>query len=157
VADQSLHKQALNGVQAAIQGLGLANVPSVQVYLRVLPSDLNTTLPAVIVSEAPLPETLEGTLANSDDVGFPCAVTILDAKNQDLTASDQELLWRQQIWQAFHNKRPSLVAGALSAPLKVCRWEPGNVIDLELYRSANLWASAMVIRVVARIPRAAST
>ncbi len=158
----SFHNLALDGMVATIQALKLTGVPNggtplpvEQVYKRVLPSDLNVVLPAVIVSEAPLPETTTPSMTGTDDIGYPCAVTILVAKNQDMEVDDAALYWRQHIAGTFHYQKPALLQAALvdAVPLLECIWEPGVVLDLELLRSANLWASAMIIRVRVRKTR----
>ena len=168
MADQSFHKQAVNGVQAVIQGLGLTGIspggsplPGGQVYSQLLPSDLTpagstvqeVVLPAIIVSLVPKPETQEGTLTGQDDIGYAVGVTGLLAQNQSLQISDTYLYWRWQIRDALNHKRPAALVSALAVALKEVKWEPGAVIDLDLFRQANLWAWSDVYRVVTRETR----
>lgn len=152
----AIHYEALLGVQATVQGLNLTGIPAhvalhpASVVLRKLPTDRNLSIPCVIVSLVPMPESLEGTLNNSDDYGYPCMVTIVNANNQDLTVAEPELKWREQIKQAFNNKRPDALVAAVSVPLRPCRWEPAPVLDLNLFQQANLFVSAAIVRVITR-------
>jgi hypothetical protein len=159
VSLSAIHRQALAGVQTVIQGLTLPRLdgtplPSDQVYLRKRPTDLNVTLPCVVVSLVGRPELLDGTLTGSDDFGYPCLATIITACNQDLTfAADDngdELLWRQLIRKAFYNKKPAALVSAVSVPLKPCRWEPAPVVEMELLKQANLFISGAIIWVYTR-------
>lgn len=152
----AVHYQCLTGIQTVIQGLALTGLsgatplPNDRVYMRKLPTERQLTLPCVVVSLVPMPETLEGTLNNSDDYGYPCCVTIIAANNQDLTVEEPELKWREQIKQAFNNKRPAALQTAVSVPLLPCKWEPMAVLDLNLFKDANLFVSAAVVRVRTR-------
>jgi hypothetical protein len=152
----SHHYEALVGVQTVLQSLGLSGIPGGNILLRKLPFDRNLpSLPCVLVSLWPIPELLDGTQNSSEDYGYPCGVTLVAASNQDLQLVEGELLWRQQIRNAFHNRRPAALAAALSVPLKYCRWEPAPVLDLPLFRDANLFVSPALIRVFTREARPA--
>ena len=160
---QSYHKQILDGMVGVVQGLNLklpdaTTLPNAQVYTQVLPfADATYTLPCVQVTTAPLAETLDETEANTDTIGYPNAVTIIVPKNQSLTVADADLFWRQQIESVFHLTGPqgitiTPISGG-GASLLYFKWEPGAIIDLALFREANLWASAMVFRAFVRKTR----
>jgi hypothetical protein len=156
----STHYACLYGIQADIQGLNLTGLtpggnplPSSQVIVRKLPSDRNLTLPCVLVTLVPMPESEEPGTNVSDDYGYPSMATIVTANNQDLTVEDVELYWRQLIRGVFNHKKPAGIAAQLAAlgvPYKTTRWEPAPVLDLPLFKDQNLFVSAAVIRVVTR-------
>jgi hypothetical protein len=160
MALNSLHRQALDAIADIIRGLSLTGLAggsplaSDRVTVQVLAdADRETPLPCVQVSLVPLPESLEGTTNNTDDIGYPVGVSIIVPKNQAETVLDAELTWRQQVMQALHHKRPAGLVSALTAPLVRVEWVPGIVVSEELLRVANLWTSQMVFRVVVRKPR----
>ncbi len=152
----AVYYQALLAVQSAIRSIGLTGIgavsplPAAQVYLRKLPADRTLTLPCVIVSLVPVPEGVETRVMPADDLGYPVYVAIVVANNQDLTVQEPELRWREQIRQKFHQKRPAEVISGLTVPLKICLWEPAPVLDLDLFKSENLFVSAAIIRVITR-------
>jgi hypothetical protein len=67
-----------------------------------------------------------------------------------MEVNEGELLLRQQIRNAFENKRPQLLKDALPVPLKRVVWEPASVLGLELLLKAGLFVSAAIIWVVTR-------
>jgi len=160
--DTSLYKQCSDGIVAVVQGLNLtglmpggAVLPAAQVYQRLLlPVDFNNhPLPGVFVTLAPLAEALTGpyltTTTGTDDVAYPHAITLVTAKNQDLSIDDAVLLCRQQLAGAFHLRRPAELAAACSL-FQMSYWEPGTVLDFPMFLGANVWASTMVVRTVVR-------
>lgn len=159
-ADDAVHYQSLVGVQTVVQGLTLTGItpggnplPSNQVYLKKLLTDRGVTFPACVISLPPVPEATEAGTNAQDDWGYPCLVTLLFVSNQDLTLQEPELKWRQQIKQVFHNKRPAALVSAVAVPIKICRWEPGPVVNLGLFQNENLTASPAIIRVFTRETR----
>src|SRR5262245_59350519 len=120
----SHHYEALLGVVAGIQALGLGGIsgadplPAARVVARRLPGDRGLAPPYVTVSYGPGPETAAEEVQNASDWGYPCLVAVVVANNQDPTVDDAELRWRQQIRDAFHERRPAQVVNALSVPVK---------------------------------------
>lgn len=158
----SYHLQCVQAVAAEILGLGLTGItganplPATQIYQQVLPLDYNVTLPAVLVTLAPVSEKIESTLMASDVIGYPVGVVLAKAQNQSVALdgdADNFLYWRRQIAGHFHKRRPGTMAALLSAPLDMCSWEPGQVVVPQLWSTSNIWASAMLIRVALRKTR----
>lgn len=152
----------MSGVQTAIRELDLTGVtgasplPDSRVYLRKFITDRNITLPAVVVGMAPVAETEERGTNVEDDFGYPVGVAVIIAANQNLETFDaDEIAWRQQIRNKFHNRRPTAVSNALGAsvPLKICKFEPMPVFDFGMFQNENLYVSPMIIRVVTRETR----
>lgn len=153
----AIHFSALQGVQAVIQGLDLTGLPEAsplpdeRVYLRKLPAEWRgLILPCVVVSLVPLPELNPGTLTQSEDYGYPCLVTVIVPNNQDLTLVEAELKWRERVKQAFQRKRPAALVTELGTAFLFTTWEPSPVLDLDLFKQANLFVSAAVVRVNTR-------
>jgi hypothetical protein len=156
----SFHNLALDGIVADIQSLTLTGLPpagnplpSTHVAKMLLTRDLNVPLPFVAVTLAPMPETLEGRSSGTDDIGYPCAVVILIAKNQSLVIEDPDLYWRQQIMDLLHFQSTPGLNTAIGSRFQYTRWEPGTIIDPQLWSDANVLASAMIIRAIVRKTR----
>ena len=158
------HKLILEAVAEIIRDLHLVGpsdttpLPDDRVYVRKLPRLTNLTLPCVQVT-LPLnvKETVEHGTNVQDDYGYPCMITIVAANNQDLSfvEGDEggELLWRQQIRDVFHNKRPQVMIDRCPVPLKRCLWEPGEIANKAAFDEANLFVSPMIVWVKTRETR----
>lgn len=156
----AVHYQALVAIQTVIRGLGLTGIAgatplsSDKVVLRRLPYDPNLTQPGmapfVIVSLVPVAEEemmFPDAVMQADDWQLPCMVTLVFACNRDVTLQEPELKWRQQVRRAFNNKRPFTLE---DAQVVTCRVKHGPVLDLPLFRDANLMASPLLVHVVTR-------
>jgi len=152
----SIHLQLLTAIAEAIQDLllsgvgGVSPLPPAQVYVKKLPTDRASAgilLPAIVVSLVPLPEKFATVMNAADDYGYPCLVTIIAANNQDLSVSDDELLWRQTIRNYFHNQKPKRIKDAISpVPLGKILVEPYPILDLNLFQQQNLFVSSLLVR-----------
>lgn len=138
------HKLILEAVLATIQGLSLSGISNASIVERVLPVDRQLTPPFVLVTEAGQETELPGT-TGADDWGYPVLVAIVSASNQSTATVDGELLWRERVRKAFHNKR---LAGITS--VWRCLVEPGPVIDPTAWQQANLTVSTLTVRVISR-------
>jgi len=151
----AVYTDILNAVQWSIQQIGLkladsTTLPNGQVYLRKLPTDRGgLTLPCVIVSESPDPETDLGGTNARDDWGHPVLVTTVVASNQDVAVYDWEILWRQQIRRKFHNQLLS-GSGGLLATVYICVVEPRTIVDPSLFRDGNLSLGQLLVRAKSR-------
>ncbi len=156
----SYHAMAIQGVANGIIALNL--VPAANVYQQTLVVDYSgavaNNLPAIYVTEANLQEILDpdGVLMNTDDVGYPVGVTIVTARNNDSTVQDADLFIRQATAEFFHRQAKSPLNDAIAGPNRTFRytlWEPGQIVSPELWKSANLWVSCFIVRVVVRKTR----
>lgn len=143
-ADKAVHWQVLEAAQERVRALRLAEIPDAQVYVKRLPTDRGCTLPAVVLSPVLIETEAPGTNIR-DDVGYPVQVTIVTVGNQDLDVDERELLWRERIAQAFRGQRLPTVA-----EVYICRWEPGSIIDPNLFHDENLFVSAFTLRFMSR-------
>jgi hypothetical protein len=147
----AVHTQIATAVQSTIRGLALTGIPSSQVYLREVATDRGATpveLPAVIVSKGQDPETQPDGTNRSDDWGYPCLVTIMEAANQDTTWNDRRSIWREAIRTAFHHKR---LAGVTL--VYTCQVEPRTIIDTSLFRTNNVAFGQLLVRALTREQR----
>ena len=147
----AVYDAVAQAVQVRVQGLGLAGIPSGQVYLVKLPADRGTvpvTLPAVFVSYGPDAESLPGGTNYRDDVGYPVLVTVCRPSNQNLILDNTWLLWRQQIRLGFHNKRLAAAGTVWKGVV-----EPRAVVDPGLFHDENLDVQQLLVRVLSREAR----
>ncbi len=169
----SYHKQIIDIAVGMVQGLGLTladgttPLPTAQIYSQDLPwvappavagGTTAQPLPCIQVTLAAAAENFEGDEANTDNIGYPFAVTLIAAKNRALAIDDWFLTWRQQIQSLFHLRRPPTTPALVpisggGATLNMFRWEPGVIIDLSLFQSAGLWVSGSVFRGIVRKTR----
>ena len=145
----SKHKEILNAVTSTIQGLTLLDLPAANVLQRKLPLDRNLTPSTNYVFVCPVGNEVEypGTIG-SDDFGFPSLIVLVAPTNQDNTVSDKELTWREQITNAFHNKRLSGVSSVWR-----CIVEHATIIDPNWFREGNMTLSQLTVRAVSRRAR----
>lgn len=156
------HFDILQAVRQAVSDLNLPLVPRDQIYLRRIPTDRQVTLPACIIAPIGV-ETLPPSTNASDDVGFPVLITLVNGVNKDTTAlaseraakdltmeiSRVELEWRQEVRRAFHNKR----LPGLEQRVYRCIVEPQPILDLPIYRDADLVVSSLLVRCFVREQR----
>ena len=159
---EAIAYQCLTAAQARIQLLGLPNLEYGNVIVRKLPIDRYlgagqpTGLPAIRLTPATeqMPP-LEGVNAK-DDVTYGVLCTIVDAYNQEptLTANlPQFTLWRQSIARAFRSQRlPGVTSPTGGNPIINAIVEPADQLIPAAW-SANLYASALLLRFVSREPR----
>lgn len=150
-------------IQAKIQTLtlsGLAtppgNLPAGRVYRFDTPMSDEllplVTVPCIIVTPAPAPETVEGLLTGKDDLGYAVAVIILDhcpPRQQGL--ADTYKLWRHQIMAALRFQRLNSVLQVMKVvpePREVLAWQPPKY---------DYIFSAVIYRAVVRELRGAGT
>lgn len=141
-----VHYRCLQAVQAKIQSLSLSGIDNSRVVIRKLPTDRGgLALPCCIVSP-PGNESMEGGTNERDDVGYPCAVTFVDAIDGDLgtTNMSRDLLWRQKAMRAVRNQGLSGVSEIYQV-----RVEPYAVIDPKAVPE-NLWVGSFLARCVSR-------
>jgi len=161
-AAQAIAYQCLAAAQARIQSLSLPNLDNANVIVRKLPIDRYlgpgqpTGLPAILLT--PVTEQmppLEGVNAK-DDVTYGVLCTIVDADNQEPTLSanlPQYTLWRQSIARAFRNQRLyGVTSPDGSNPIINAFVEPADQLIPAAW-TANLYASAMLLRFVSREAR----
>ena len=103
---QSVEDRTLDAIVQQIQSLALQDVQSVKVVKRWFPrylKEVDDPLPAVLVVPVNA-ENFPGVLANTDDVGYPNAICIVDAQNQDYTTNiGRNTLWWQRISRIFRH------------------------------------------------------
>ncbi len=78
------------------------------------------------------------------EVGFPVAVAIVEAANQDLTAEDPRVLARREAIVLFFLAEPNQDVGDGNAYRVAV--EPGPVLDLGAAKDSNLWVSLLTLR-----------
>lgn len=169
MATLSPHYDALTGVVAQIQAAGLEELdgsstplPADRVYLRLQPTQRVISVsayptgfkPSIVVS---LPVGHRGAQVwtamddADDEIVYPCLVTVLIKKDQDLTLNESDLRWWHQIADVFGDKRPDQVPELVSAldpvNLLCTHWQPGVMVDESLWRNAGLLASEGVVLV----------
>lgn len=143
--------RVMDAIKTQIVALNLSGVTSTNVLIKWLPRQFDTTtdpVPCVIISPAPIPETSPSYLVNTDHVGYPVMVTIIDKQNADFTANlSRNLKWRELLMREFRFQPLDTVAEAVT-----CVIEPKAIIDPAAF-AKNLWVSSMVLRVTARESR----
>jgi hypothetical protein len=146
---QAMLYRACEAIRLRVVGLNLSGVTT-NVIKKWLPRQLPTvdTLPAVLICPVGA-EDFPGVMTNTDDIGLPILVAILDKQNQDLTANqNRNLLWRQQILSALRFQRLAGVAEAYTV-----KPVPSNVVDLSMFLDQNLFFSPLLFKVVTRTTR----
>jgi len=160
--NETVHFEILQAVRQAITDLDVPLIPKEQIYLRRIPTDRQATLPAVIIAPIGI-ETLPPSTNASDDIGFPVLISLVNGVNKDQTAlpseraakdltmevSEVELEWRQKVRRAFHNKR----LPGMEQRVYRCTVEPQAILDLPLYRDADLVVSSLIVRCFVREQR----
>ncbi len=162
---ESVLFQCLQSAQARIQAILLPGLTSGNVIVRKLPLDRYvgsgqpTTFPAILLT--PVVERmppLSGTV-NFDDVTYGVLCTIVDRDNQEPTLAanlPRYTLWREKIARAFRNQRlAGVVLADGSNPIINAEVDPGEQLIPAAW-SANLYASALLLRFVSREPRGIS-
>lgn len=135
----AVFKQCLDAVGAVIQGLVLTGISNTDVYVRKLPWNRNAVTPGIFIT--PKTETTIERANQTDDFGYGVQVTVVQKSNQNLTANlGAELLWRQQIRNAFIEQRLTAVEEVYSVT-----YEPGSVILPEGF-AAMYDVQAMIFR-----------
>lgn len=152
----SVYYSILAAVQTQIQGLSLAGIAS-NVILKKIPTtdDFNVgganDYPACIVAPGlAMRETMfrEGSTNQSNDIGYPVSVVLLDNDNGNQTANfNRDLLWRQRIIRQFEHKA---LTGA--SDVYLCRVEPEVVVQPAAW-ARNLWVSLFTLRFFTRESR----
>ncbi|HEX3993136.1 MAG TPA: hypothetical protein VHX39_18340, partial [Acetobacteraceae bacterium] len=159
---QAIAYQCLTAAQARIQSLLLPNLDGANVVVRKLPIDRylgpgqSTGLPAILLT--PVTEQMppaEG-VNSKDDVLYGVLCTIVDADNQEPTLTANLplfTLWRQSIARAFRCQRLNGVASFDGTnPIINASVEPADQLIPAAW-TANLYASALLLRFVSREPR----
>lgn len=164
-AAQAPQYQCLLAAQARIQALGLPGLASANVIWRKLALDRllgagqPTQFPCVLLT--PAKESMDPAqgLTALDDVVYGVLCTIVDADNQEPTLQAnfaRYALWRWKIAMAFRSQGLAgvtvLVNGQPQPGIYNAYVEPADVV-LPAAWSANLYASALLLRFVSREPR----
>lgn len=162
---QSPHYQCLLAAQARVQALSLPGLAAESVIWRKLPLDRllgasqPTSLPCVLLT--PVKESMDPAqgLSALDDVVYGVQCTIVAADNQEPTLQAnfaQYTLWRWKIAMAFRLQSLTgvtvKVGGQPQPGIYNAYVEPAEVV-LPAAWSANLYASALLLRFVSREPR----
>lgn len=144
----------LTAVAATIRSLSLTGVDDVNVIEQMVPSFWEdvSEFPTILVTPIDK-ETIPGVMNNTDDIGYPVLVAMVDKGNQDVTTATRlkRLKWRGRIMRAFRFQRLSGVPEVMT-----CIPEPGLVVAPEPWQK-NYWFSAIVFRFLTREPRGIST
>jgi hypothetical protein len=138
------HYDIIDAVADVIVALNLTSITSNVVQQR-LPTDRDLTLPVVIVSHGSEMEAKRPGTNAQDDWGYPVLVSIVQAANQDKAINNNLLYWREQIRNAFHNKRMSAISTNYQ-----CEVEPRPIFDVGLWSQENIDVSTMCVRVWSR-------
>ena len=140
---ESVQWQALEAVQTVIAGLSLSGISATGVVVEPDPTDQARTRPFVAVFPA-APEEVppDGGDNARDQVIYKFYVALVAGR--DLTNAKLLLKWREQIRQAFHNKRPFSLTGATLDPITV---RTGAPIDRTVWRDLKLAASTLFLDV----------
>jgi hypothetical protein len=170
MALQSIHyglcqyvQERIRDVRLAIEGVepDLRTLPPHQVYLRRLPTERDCEFPCVILCPWAF-EGIEDESFEDQNCTFQVLVWIVFANNQDYALAENELLWRQQIVDAFDGEplvalidpASTLVDDLKSlANVSGCTIEPVSILDADAWQNANLALSGMVLRFDTNRPR----
>jgi hypothetical protein len=146
----AVHYTALLAIQSIVQGLALQDVPSGNVQVQWLPTSFTSADPTPGCKICPAGvETQPGSLTGQDDIGLGCGLILYDVANANYTAHlARNLMWRQQIFRKFRNRRLPGMPTSLIVTI-----EPKLVIDPQLFVQANLWGTGFLIRAVSREQR----
>jgi hypothetical protein len=154
-AADAVQFQILEAVQARLRLLLLSGVEAGSIVVKKLPmqrtiKEWGLPMPAILVT--PIRETMNPAAGTNlqDDVVFPAMLTIIEADNQEATLSlhlDRHTKWRERIERAFHNQRLPGVPAVFN-----CAVEPADAIIPQAW-AQNLYASAIVLKFTARVPR----
>lgn len=140
---EAVQWQALEAVQTVITGLSLSGISATGVVVEPDPTDQARTKPFVAVfPAAPEEVPLDGGDNARDQVIYKFYVALVAARSQD--NAKLLLKWREQIRQAFHNKRPFTLTGATLDPIAV---RLGAPIDRTVWRDMKLTASTLFLDV----------
>lgn len=156
-AADAVQYRAMQAVRARLQSMLLDGIDPASIVVKKIPlprivdpRGLAVPMPAIIVS--PVKESLDAKAGVNalDDVTLPVLVTLVEPDNQEATLAanlDRHTKWRERIERAFHNQRlpgvPEIYVGAV---------EPGNPLDGPSW-SNNLYASGLLLKFTARVPR----
>lgn len=147
-AEQAPHYLALEDVQRQVRELRLPQLDEGQVYVRWVFTDRNVTLPSVQVVPFGT-EIISGATNLSEDIGYPIAVGIVAAQNQDLEANLELFLgWRWRLIRKFRTARFKRFERSMGVEI-----EAMSVVDPAVWSEANLFVSAIVLRVTNRETR----
>ena len=152
----SVYYSILAAVQTQIQALNLTGIAN-NVILKKLPTteDFNVgatyTWPASVVAPGVGQREQmyrEGSTNQSNDLGYPVSIVLLDNDNRSQTANfDRDLLWRQKIIRQFEHKA---LSGA--SDVYLCRVEPDTILQPAAWLN-NVWASMLTLRFFTRESR----
>jgi hypothetical protein len=146
-ATQSILQRVLSAAKTRIDALALSGLTAVDVRWlpRAKPGD---TWPLIAVCPVHA-ETFPGVMTQTDDIGVPFLVCIMDAQNQNPTANlNRNSLWREKILSALRYQR---LAGVPEA--YIVQPEPAEIINPGLFDGQNLFFSALLFRATTRTLR----
>jgi len=143
----SIHSTLLEAAQTAVQDLNLTGISDSNVVILQAPVDRAQWLPAlpgIVIAPIGVETFGAGTNA-SDDIGYPVAIVILAAANQDQTTSrDARLYWRELIVNQFiENRMPVSLTNATLFNQTI---EGLPIVDAQAWFGSNLFVSGIVVR-----------
>lgn len=156
--DEAIYKQILDTVRTRIIATALSGIADASILVRKVNTHRGIgtqeaspaiVYPAIVLSPfgAEVTPATAGT-NERDDIGYAVMVGIVDADEQTLEENmNRNLLWRQQIRQAFHNQRLAGVDEVLR-----CTAEPRDVTRFSDW-VAGKYVSLLVLRFTARETR----
>lgn len=151
-------KQILDAVRSRIVTLALSGIADASILVRkvntfrgigVQEASPVIAFPAIVIAPATSELTPSTAGTNErDDIGYPVLVGIVDADEQTLTDNhNRNLLWRQQIRQAFINQRLPGVT-----EVNECKIEPRDITKFSDWVSGK-YVSLFVLRFTSRETR----
>ena len=143
-------ERGLLAVRAKILALALPDISAANVRIHKVPAEENVPKPCILIApvERETADPRAGT-NNRDDIVYPIFVGIVDVENRDQTTDRSlRLTWRDRIVRAFQNAR---LAGTEPQGSHTTV-DPREILLPEGW-SRNLFASAVVVRLIARETR----
>jgi hypothetical protein len=144
------HKAVTDFTFATVAALTLTGSP--QVVERKVPTDRNLTAPFILVAlgereRLDWPQAGEPGSSETLYTGYPVVVVFGQKSNQALAVDDVELSWRDVVLTTFRDRDTFLVVPGLPTGQTFlhCQVEPMPIIDLTLFREANIVAGALTL------------
>ncbi|MFG0240460.1 MAG: hypothetical protein ACF8CY_05360 [Gimesia chilikensis] len=127
----SRHMQFMESIQTAIRNLNLTGLPDEQVLIVEEIDDTGNDippLPCVLIAPVGL-EALPGGENESDDIGYPTLIALIDSrKDWDSDKTDERLYWRQLILDQMLERRWSGVESSTRTEIR-----SGGILDLSAW------------------------
>lgn len=146
----SWQEQITTAVKTRIVGLNLPGIASTVIQDRWVLRRLKDTDPLPCIPIAPWgSESFPNQMTNTDDIGYPVAVALLDSVSGSYRGNySRDTLWRQRVLSAFRYQK---LAGA---PLVInCIPEPGPIVNASAIVDPGELVSLLVFRFIVRAQR----